>query len=155
MSTLTSTVHESQRLTHPFVMGALGAVVYATAMAAGEALDLNGGGPEGTDPATTTSEWIVTGGIAAVGLVVALGLGVRAWNGDLRRLSRTAVGLAVAGAALFVVFWAGWSNIFAAVAFGLALEHRRRIGSFGTGTALVAALAAVTSVVSAYICVTG
>ncbi len=137
---------------HPLVTGAFGALVFGAAMFAGEAFDLNA---DPSDVGTSTGEWLVTGAIAAVGLAIGLALGLRAWAGDTTRLSRTALGMAVAGAVLFVVFWSGWPSVFSAVAVGLALEHRRRIGSFATSTAIAAGLGVLAFTAVAYICVTG
>lgn len=137
---------------HPFLTGTVGLAVYAAAMASGEVFDLN------ADPdnvATSAGEWIVTGLIAAVGLGVGLAVGLRAWSGDPTRLSRSALGLAIGSAVLFVAFWSGWPSVFSAVAVGLALEHRRRIGSFGPGTAVATGLGVVAFVATAFACVTG
>lgn len=155
MTTITASASATRTSLHPFVTGAIGAVVFGTAMAVGEAFDLNAVGTSGERSSTSAMEWLVTAGIAAVGLAIALALGSRAWNGDLKRLARTATGLAIAGAVLIVAFWSGWPSTFSAVALGLALEHRRRIGSIGGGIALVAALAVAVSVFAAFICVTG
>ena len=150
---MTTTTHDpaTTRL-HPVAAGIVGAVVFGLAMISGDAFDLN---KDDDTVATTASEWLVTGGLALAGLAIGITLGLRAWRGDVTRLSRTALGLAIAGAVTFVAFWSGWPSVFSAVAFGLAVEHRRRIGSFSTGTGIAAALGFVTFVITAYICVTG
>lgn len=137
---------------HPVVSGVLGVVVFAAAMVAGEAFDLN---RDTSDAGTSAGEWLATAGIAAVGLAIGLAFGVRAWAGDIKRLSRTALGLAIAGAVLFIAFWSGWPSVFSAVAVGLALEHRRRIGSFAPSAAIATGLGVLAFLATAYICVTG
>jgi hypothetical protein len=137
---------------HPAVTGAVGIVVYAASMAAGEAFDLNA---DTSTAGTSAGEWAGTGLIALVGLAIGAGVGLRGWVGSPSRLSRTAIGLAVASALLFVVFWSGWPSVFSAVAVGLALEHRRRIGSFAPVTAVAAGLGAVAFVAMVFLCVTG
>lgn len=153
MSTTTATTTRTKLgPLHPVATGSLGLLVYAAAMAAGEAFDLN------ADPdnvGTSAGEWATTGLIALAGLAIGIVVGLRAWAGSPSRLSRTALGLAIASAVLFVAFWSGWPSIFSAVAVGLALEHRRRIGSIATGTAVAAGLGAVTFVFMAFVCVTG
>ncbi len=137
---------------HPVVTGMLGLIAFGAAMAAGEAFDLNS---DTSDAATSAGEWLATAGIAVVGLAIGLGFGLRAWAGDVQRLSRTALGLAIAGAALFVVFWSGWPSVFSAVAVGLALEHRRRIGSFAPISAIAVGLGVLAFLATGYVCVTG
>jgi hypothetical protein len=77
--------------------------------------------------------------IGLVGVAIAVWAGRRAWGGQPARLARTALILAVVAAVTIPAFWAGWSNVFGAVAVGLALESRRRVGSLGAaaGTALI------------------
>lgn len=145
-----STVHTPA---HPLVAGPVGTLVFAAAMAVGEVFELNA--DPGGDTDGNASEWLVTGGLAVLGLAIAIGLAMRAWQGDPARLAKYSLGLAIAGAVTFVAFWSGWPSAFSAVAFGLALEHRRRIGSFATGTGIAAALGALTFLATAYICVTG
>lgn len=137
---------------HPVAAAVIGAASFGLAMVAGDLFDLN---KDDDTVAITASEWLITGGLALVGLAIGVGLGLRAWHGDVTRLSRTALGLAIAGAVTFVAFWSGWPSVFSAVAVGLALEHRRRIGSFSTSTGIAAALGVLTFVATAYICVTG
>ena len=151
MSTMTDTTTKTGLgPLHPVFTGVIGAVVFGAAMASGEAFDLNKG-----DGGTSASEWGVTALIALVGLAIGVGIGLRGWGGSPTRLSRTALGLSIAGAVLFIAFWSGWTSVFSAVAIGLALEHRRRIGSFGPSTAIAAGLGVLTFVATAYICVTG
>lgn len=152
MTSITAPRISQIRAYHPVAAGALGAVVYAAAMAAGEAFDLNA---DTSTAGTSAGEWMLTGLIALVGLGIGVGVGLLGWVGSPSRLSRTALGLAIAAAVLFVAFWSGWPSVFSAVAVGLALEHRRRIGSFATSTGVTAGLGIVTFVAIAYLCVTG
>ena len=152
MTSITTSETTTVRL-HPVLAGVVGAVTFGVAMYAGEALDLNA--DAGGDTAVKASEWLITAALALVGLAVAVGLGMRGWAGPPARLSHTAIGLALAGAATFVVFWSGWPSVFSAVAIGLALEHRRRIGSFSAATGSAAALGVLTFVATTYICVVG
>src|SRR5947209_4938680 len=46
-------------------------------------------------------------------------------------LARTALILAIVAVLAFVAFWAGWMHIFGAIAVVLAVESRRRVGSYG------------------------
>ncbi len=151
MTTLSTHEPAATRL-HPAAAGVVGAVTFGLAMVAGDVFDLN---KDDDTVAVTASEWLITGGIALVGLAIGVGLGLRAWHGDATRLSRTALGLAIAGGVTFVAFWSGWPSVFSAVAVGLALEHRRRIGSFSTSTGIAVALGVITFVATAFICVTG
>lgn len=138
---------------HPLVAGPIGTLVFAAAMAVGEVFELNA--DTGGDTNSSLSEWLVTGGLAVVGLAIAVTLGIRAWQGDPARLAKYSLGLAIAGAVTFVAFWSGWPSAFSAVAVGLALENRRRIGSFGPATGIAAGLGVLAFLATAYICVTG
>ncbi len=151
MATLSTHEPATIRL-HPVAAGVIGAGTFGLAMVAGDVWGLN---KDDDVVAVSASEWLITVGIALVGLAIGVGLGLRAWRGAVSRLSRTALGLAIAGAVTFVAFWSGWPSVFSAVAVGLALEHRRRIGSFSTSTGIAAALGVLTFVATAYICVTG
>lgn len=155
MTTITQHSVSTTGSFHPIRTAAFGVLAFAGAMVAGDAFDLNKDYGNGTGLTTTASEWLVTAAIAAVGLAVGVALGLRAWNGDAARLSKYALGLSVASAVTFVAFWSGWPSVFSAVAVGLALEHRRRIGSFATSTAIAAGLGVIAFVATAYICVTG
>lgn len=151
MSTITAPATAHPSPVHPITTGIFGVAVYAAAMATGVLFDLNADG----DSATSTGEWALTGVIALVGLAIGVVTGLRGWAGSPTRLSRTALGLAIASAVLFVVFWSGWPSVFSAVAVGLALEHRRRIGSFATSTVAAGGLGALVFVATALLCVTG
>jgi hypothetical protein len=117
MSTMSAstTTHSNPR--HPLATGSLGLLVYAAAMAAGEAFDLNA---DTDNVGTSAGEWAITGLIALAGLAIGIVVGLRGWAGSPTRLARTAIGLAIASAVLFVAFWSGWPSIFSAVAVGLA-----------------------------------
>lgn len=155
MSTLTTGSATSTDVTplHPFVTGPIGAVTFAAAMVVGDAFDLNKDRASGFTMSAT--EMLVTAGLGLVGLVIGVALGQRAWRGDTGRLSKYAVGLAIAGALTFIAFWSGWPSVFSAVAVGLAWEHRRRIGSFSPASAIAAGLGVLAFLATAYICVTG
>jgi hypothetical protein len=131
----------------------VGAVTCAAALAVGEVFDLNA--DPGGDTNTSASQWLLTGGIIAVGLLIGFMQGRWAWAGDVRRVTRTALGLAIASAVLFVAFWSGWPSVFSAVAVGLALEQRRRIGSFSPATAIATGLGVLVFVATAVVCVLG
>jgi hypothetical protein len=151
IATSRKTVSLSPR--HPAVTGPVGALTTAAALAAGEAFDLNA--DPGGNTATSASEWLVTGGIIAVGLLIGVQLGRWAWAGDVRRITRTALGLAIASAVLFIAFWSGWPTVFSAVAIGLSLEQRRRIGSFSPATVIATGLGGLAFVAASVLCVTG
>ena len=150
MSTMTTTSHRFDAL-HPALAGTAGAAIFAVTMTGGDLLDLNAG--EG--PPTKAWEIAVYVGFVGAALLLSVWLGVRARAGSPERLSRTALGLAIAAAVTVVIFWSGWPLIFGAVAMALALEHRRRVGSFSGITMSALVLGAVALVVSAFICVTG
>ena len=78
-----------------------------------------------------------------------------AWLGQPSRLARTAVAFAVVAAVTLPAFWAGWSNVFGAVAVGLALESRRSVGSLGAGTGTAFVLGSIAFVAAAAICMLG
>ena len=150
MSTVTTTTHRIDAL-HPVVAATAGAAVFAVAMIGGDVFDLNAGeGPP-------TQAWEIAVYVALVGsaFLLALWLGVRARAGSPGRLSMTALGLAIAAAATVVIFWSGWPLVFGAVSIALALEHRRRVGSFSAATMSALVLGTVALVAAAFICVTG
>jgi hypothetical protein len=122
-------------------------------MAAGEVFDLNT--DTGESPATTARDIAVYLGLVVAAGLVAVWLGRRARAGSPRRLSATALGLAVAAAVTFVGFWSGWPHVFGAVAVALAVEHRRRVGSFSATTLAALALGAIAFVAAAITCVIG
>jgi hypothetical protein len=127
----------------PVVTAAFGFIVYAISAIAGNVFEWNA--DSRLEPAHTHTVWESAAGMAdefAVGLVgvaIAVWAGRRAWSGQPARLARTALILAGVAAVTIPAFWAGWSNVFGAVAVGLALESRRRVGSLGAaaGTALI------------------
>jgi hypothetical protein len=143
----------------PIVTAAFGFVVYTLSMITGEVFGVNA--DSHLEPAHTHSFWeSVTGSapelaIGLVGVAIAVLAGRRAWLGQPSRLAPTAVVLALVAALTLPAFWAGWSNVFGAVAVGLSLENRRRLGSFGVAgwTALV--LGSVAFVAAAVISVLG
>ena len=152
MSTLTTSSHRIDVL-HPLVAASAGAVTFALAMTAGEVFSLNA--DAGTGPATSWGEIAAYLGLVLAAMLVAIWLGVRARAGAPKRLSATALGLAIAAAVLFVAFWSGWPQTFGAVAMVLALEHRRRVGSFAATTLAAFVIGAIALVASAIIGVLG
>ncbi len=151
MSTMSKTNSHQTDALHPALAATAGAAIFAATMIGGDLLDLNAGeGPP-------TKAWEIAVYVALVGsaFLLALWLGVRARAGSPERLSRTALGLGIAAAATVVIFWSGWPLVFGAVAMALAVEHRRRVGSFSAITTSALVLGAVALAVSAFICVTG
>jgi len=87
--------------------------------------------------------------------VIAVWLAQRARAGSPRRLAATALGLSIAAAATYVAFWSGWPHVFGAVAVVLAIEYRRRVGSFAPTTIIALSLGAIALVAAAITCVFG
>lgn len=152
MTTLTTTSHRIDVL-HPMVAATAGAVTFALAMTAGAVLDLNA-----DDAGATATGWAGLALYAVLllaAMLIAGWLGLRARAGAPKRLASTALGLAIAAAALFVVFWSGWPHVFAAVAAVLALEHRRRVGSFSTTAVAAFVVGAIVLFAATVTCVLG
>ena len=152
MSAITTTSHRLDPL-HPLIAAATGAATFGLAMIAGDVFDLNS--DTETGPATSVLEIALYVGLVLVASVIAVWLGLRARAGSPRRLSGTALGLAIASAATFVVFWSGWPQVFGAVAVALAIEHRRRIGSFSAATLTTLVLGAIAFIAAAVTCLLG
>ena len=152
MSTITSSSHRLDVL-HPLPAAVTGALIFGLTMTAGEVFDLNADSAEG--PAITAGEVALYVGIVAAAGVIAVWLGLWARAGTPGRLAATALGLALAAAATYIVFWSGWPLVFGAVAVVLALEHRRRVGSFGAVTVIALTLGAAALVAAAITCVLG
>jgi hypothetical protein len=152
MSTITSS---SQRLDvlHPLLAAMAGALIFGLTMTAGNVLAHDAHPHEG--PAITAGEVALYVGIVAAAGVIAVWLGLRARAGSPRRLEATALGLSIAAAATFIAFWSGWPHVFGAVAVVLAVEHRRRVGSFGPATVIALSLGALALVAAAITCVLG
>ena len=127
MSTTTATSNRFDVL-HPLIAAAAGAVVFGLTMTVDELFGFNSE-PDG-GPATTLPEIALYVGIVVVAILIAVWLGLRARAGSPGRLSATALGLAIASAATYIAFWSGWPHVFGAVAVVLAVEYRRRVGSF-------------------------
>lgn len=153
MSTLTTTEAKRLDVLHPIVAAATGAAVFGLAMTAGEVFDLNADGE--ASAGVTWGEFAGYVGLVLVGGLIAVWLGLRARAGSPDRLARTALGLAVASAVFFVGFWSGWPHMFGAVAVVLALEHRRRVGSFGGMTISALLIGALAVAASTVTCVLG
>jgi len=143
----------------PVVTAAFGYVVYVISMIVGDAFEWNKDSrPENTQPHTvweSVTEHPAEYAIGLVGVAIAVWVGRQAWRGQPSRLARTALILAVVAAVTIVAFWAGWSNVFGAVAVGLALEHRRRVGSLGAAAGTALALGSAAFVAGAVTCVLG
>ena len=152
MTTTTSASHRLDGLS-PLWAAATGAVIYGLAMTAGEVLNLNTESDDG--PATTAGEIALYVGIVVAAGAIAVSLGLWARAGSPGRLAGTALGLGVAAAATCIVFWAGWPLVFGAVDLALALEHRRRVGSFSAVTVIALTLGAAGLVAAAFTCVVG
>jgi len=122
-------------------------------MIAGDGFGLNSDSSDA--PATTAGEIALYAVIVVAAGVIATWLGLRARAGSPQRLAGTALGLAIASAATFVIFWSGWPQVFGAVAIVLALEYRRRVGSFSASTVIALVLGAIALVAAAYTSVVG
>jgi len=153
MSTLTTSRSRRFDVLHPVVAAAIGGAVFALTLTSGELFDLNADPHEG--PALTLGEFGAYAGLVLSAILIAVWVGARARAGSPRRLSATALGLAVASAVTFVAFWSGWPHVYGAVAVALALEYRRRVGSFSGPTLIALVLGAVAFVAAAVICVLG
>ncbi len=125
MSTATTTSHRLDVL-HPLSAAAIGAVTFGLTMTVGDAFGINADPPGG--PATTVLEIALYVGVVLAASLIAVWLGLRARTGSPRRLSATALCLAIASAATYVALWSGWPHVLGGVAVVLAVEHRRRVG---------------------------
>jgi hypothetical protein len=152
MSTITSSSHRLDVL-HPLLAAATGAVIFGLTMTAGYVFDFNADPADA--PATTAGEIALYVGIVAAAGVIAVWLGLRARAGSPQRLAGTALGLSIAAAVTYIAFWSGWPHVFGAVAVVLAIEHRRRVGSFGPTTVVALSLGALALVAAAITCVLG
>ena len=152
MSTTTTARPVRADATRPALAALFGALVFATTMTLGDVLDLQS---DTQDKGLAFTELLLYVAFVLVAVSVATWLGARAWAGPPQRLARTALGLGIAAAATFVGFWSGWPQVFGAVAVVLALEHRRRVGSFSATTTTALVLGALALVGAGYLCVTG
>ncbi|MGA8044770.1 MAG: hypothetical protein WCA30_00730 [Dermatophilaceae bacterium] len=152
MSTLAATSSRVDVL-HPMPAATAGAVTFTLAMTAGEVFGLNA--DAGTGPATSPAEISAYAALVLAAMLVALWLGLRARAGSPKRLAAPALALAIAAALLLVAFWSGWSQTLGAVAMALALEHRRRNGSFSATTAAALIIGAIAFLASTTTCVLG
>jgi hypothetical protein len=153
MSTITTTTSHRLDVLHPLVAAATGAVTFGLTMTAGEVFDLNADKNGGQ--ATSAGEIALYVGVVGIAILIAVWLGLRARAGSPGRLSATALGLGVAAAVTFVAFWSGWPHVFSAVAVALAVEHRRRVGSFSATTLAAFILGAIAFIAAAITCVLG
>ncbi|TCC56416.1 hypothetical protein E0H73_32540 [Kribbella pittospori] len=152
MTTTTSASHRLDVL-NPLWAALTGAAIYGLAMTAGEVFNLNADPDNG--PQTSMAEIALYVGIVVAAGVIAVWLGLRARAGSPGRLAGTALGLGIAAAATYAVFWSGWPLVFGAVTVALAVEHRRRVGSFGPVTVIALILGAAALVAAAITCVLG
>jgi hypothetical protein len=153
MSTLTSTRSTRLNPRQPMAAAAIGVAAFALSMTAGEVFELNSDGAGGAP--VSGGELALYVLIAAAGAAIGVWFGLRGWRGTPDRLAHSSLGLALAAAATYVGFWSGWPSIFGMVALGLALEHRRRVGSFSGGTLTAAIIGALAFVAAAITCVLG
>ena len=152
MSTLTSRSPARAATLRPLLAAALGAATFAAAMVSGEVLALNADTGDSPTPASEVALYAVIV-LAAAG--IALWLGARALSGPPARLATTAIGLAIASLVTVLAFWSGWPHVLGAVAAMLAVEHRRRVGSFSGATLGAVVLAGVAFVAATYLCLFG
>jgi hypothetical protein len=153
MSTVTVRSGNRFDLLHPLLAACTGAAGFAATMVAGDLFDLNADADQG--PGTSLPEVGAYAGLVLVAAALAVWLGVRARAGGPRRVAGTALGLTLASAATVLGFWSGWPHIFAAVGVVLALEYRRRVGSFSGAAGAALALGAISFVATSYICLVG
>jgi hypothetical protein len=160
MSTLRPTTRTTSDDARPvpttLVSAAFGFVVFALAMLSGEIFELNADQhPSPADEPFLDSLHLPEMAIGLIGAAIAVLLASRALSGGTARIDRYAVALAAVAAITFPVFWAGWPTIFGAVAVGLAIEQRRRVGSL-SGLGIVAVvLGSVAFVAGTVTCVFG
>ena len=152
MSTTTVARPHRADATRPALAALFGALVFATTMTLGDVLDLQS---DTADTGLAFTEFLAYVGLVLTAVVIAVWLGARAWAGSPTRLARTALGLGIAAAVTFVGFWSGWPQVFGAVAVVLAVEHRRRVGSFSASTMTGLVLGGLALVLAGYVCVTG
>jgi hypothetical protein len=153
MSTATTTTSHRVDVLHPLIAAATGAITFGLTMTAGDVFDLSSDLPGA--PATTARDIALYVGMVVAAIVIAVWLGLRARAGSPSRLSGTALGLAIASAATFVAFWSGWPHVFGAVAVALAIEHRRRVGSFSAATVTALVLGTIAFTAAAVTCLIG
>jgi hypothetical protein len=120
------------RIGHPPVgWASVGLAAYVLAMYVGEVFDLN------ADDHTTAAPndgpvqalHLPELGIGLLAAAIAVLAASQALSRPPATADRWALGLATLAAASIPIFWAGWPTIYGAVAIGLALTQRRRLGS--------------------------
>jgi NhaP-type Na+/H+ or K+/H+ antiporter len=143
----------------PAVAATFGFAVYAISMIAGNVFEWNMDArldhPHSHTAWESVTDYAGEFAIGLVGVAIAIWAGRRAWIAQPHRLARTALILAVVAAVTIVAFWAGWSNVLGAVAAGLALEYRRRVGSLGAAAGTALALGAAAFVAGTALCLLG
>ena len=151
---------ERASMLSPGVTAAFGFTVYVLAMIAGNVFEVNLDSQRGnTHPHTVwesaTTYWAEFA-IGLVGVAIAVWAGRHVWRNQPSLVARTALILAVVAAVTVpLLFWAGWPCIFGAVAIGLALEGRRRVGSLGTTAVIAVLLGAAAFVAGTVTCLLG
>jgi hypothetical protein len=143
----------------PAVTASFGFVVYVLAIIAGEAFEVNADHrlPHHQDQSlfeVLTGFWAEFA-IALVGIAIAVWAGRRALSGAPSRVAPTALILAAVGVVTIVAFWSGWPNVLGAVAVGLALDSRQRLGSLGPMAATAAVLGTLAIVAGSVLCMLG
>jgi Kef-type K+ transport system membrane component KefB len=159
MSATTQSTPTKTSVLSPAVTAAFGFVVYVLAIIAGEVFEVNADHrlPHHQDQ----SLWEVLTGfwaefaIALVGIAVAVWAGRRALSSTPSRVAPTALILAAIGVITIVAFWSGWPNVLGAVAVGLALDSRQRLGSLGPMAVTAAVLGTLAFVAGSVLCMLG
>jgi hypothetical protein len=146
------------RIGHPpLVWASVGLAVYVLAMYVGEVFDLN------ADEHTTAAPHdgpvqalhLPELGIGLLAAAIAVVVASRALSGPPASTDRWALGLATLAAASIPIFWAGWPTIYGAVAIGLALTQRRRLGSVSGLSVAAIVLGSAAFLAGAAACVFG
>src|SRR4051795_5639421 len=123
----------------PVVWASVGLAVYVLAMLGGEVFDLNADDHTTAVPheGPVQALHLPEIGIGLLAAAIAVVVASRALSGPPATADGWALGLAILAAASMPIFWAGWPTIYGAVAIGLALTQRRRLGSV-TGLSVAA-----------------
>lgn len=152
MSTLTSRSPVRVDPVRPGLAAALGAATFVAAMVSGEVFDLNA---DTGAMDTSAGELAVYAALILVAAAAGTWVAARALAGPPARLGVTALCLSVASLVTVLAFWSGWPHILGAVAAFLAVEHRRRVGSFSAGVLVSLVLAVVAFLGATYLCLFG
>ena len=146
------------RIARPAVVWAsVGFAVYVLAMYVGEVFDLNADDHTTAVPHEGDVEALHLPeiGIGLLAAAIAVLVASRALSGPPAGTDRWALGLATLAAASIPIFWAGWPNVYGAVAIGLALTQRRRLGSVSGLSVAAIVLGSAAFLAGAAACVFG